>query len=179
MAVQTIVGQAQQSLSFSETATIAFNTAASYPASIPSANANFTYLSATAGALGIDTLHAKQYTLASTTVTLDLFGGSLLSPSGAACVFARVRVFWVGVVTTTAAKLINVQSGASSGVLWLPPAANTLWVTPNGGSLYMSDPNAITTQGYLVDTSHKNITFDSVSNTVVFNVLIAGNSSAS
>ena len=174
MAVQVVTGSTQQSITFTQTATVGIS---SQPLtqSIP---AGFNFANATGGALNVDTIHAKQYTLASTTVTLDLFGGSLLSPSGAACIFNRVRLFVVSVVDTTSTHLINVQSGASSGVLWLPPAANSLWATPNGGQLTLFDPNSITTAGYIVDTSHKNITFDSLSLTVIFNVLIVGNSSA-
>ncbi len=177
MAVQTVSGNVQQNVSFNETGTLALNTAFQYPVSIPSLN--FNYIAATAGALGVDTIYAHQYTLVATTVTIDLFGGSLLSPSGKACVFARVREFFVDVVDTTSTHLINVQAGASSGVLWLPLAANTLWATPNGGSVHFSDPNSITTAGYLVDNTHKNITFDSGAFTVIFNVLVVGNSSAS
>jgi hypothetical protein len=179
MAVQVVTGQVNQQVSFTELGTIAFNTSAQYSAAIPTSSNNFTYNNTTGGALGIDTIYAHQYTLAGTTVTIDLFGGSLLSPSGKACVFGRVREFVVTVVDTTSTHLINVQSGASSGVLWLPPAANTLWATPNGGGIRLWDPNSITTAGFLVDTSHKNITFDSGALTVVFNVLVVGNSSAS
>lgn len=179
MAVQVVTGSATQGLSFVETATIGFNTAAPYPVSIPAASSNFNYVNTTGGALGCDTIHAKQYTLASTTVVIDLFGGTLLSPSGAACVFARVREFVVAPVSTTAGFLIKVYASASNAPLWLPPVANFLWATPNGGMLRLSDPNAITTNGFLVDNTHKSITFDSGSNTVVFNLLIVGNSSAS
>ncbi len=176
MAVQVCSGQYNVTISAFEQATICFNTAAQFPASIAN---NLQLANGTAGALNVDTIHAKQYTLASTTTTINLFDGSLLSPSGAACVFARVRLFAVSVVDTTASHRINVQSGASSGVLWLPPAANTLWATPGGGNLILFDPNGITTAGYLVVTGNKNITFDSLSVTVIFNVLILGNSSAS
>ncbi len=178
MAVQVVSGTANTAMSFTQTATLGFNTSYGYPGVLPTSY-NIQYVNTTAGALGVDTIHAKQYTLASTTVTIDLFGGTLLSPSGAACIFARVREFIVAPVSTTAGFKIQFQAGASSGVLWLPLAANPLFATPNLGCFRLSDPNSITTAGYLVDTSHKNITFDSGANTVIFNVLIVGNSSAS
>ncbi len=169
MAVQTVVGSSTNiSMTFAEQALLAFNAVFQYPATLPFTSP--AWVNTTGGALGLDTLYAHQYTLVSTTVTLDLFGGSLLSPGGNACVFNRVRFFAVGVSTTTAGKLINIQSGASAGVLWLPPVANTLFLPPNNSLFVMCDPNSITTNGF--------ITFDSVSNTVVFNVLIVGNSSA-
>ncbi len=179
MAVQVVTGQVTAQFTFTEVATLGFNTAANFATSNPLSASNYNFLNTTGGALGCDTVHAKQYTLASTTTTLDLFGGTLLSPSGAACVFARVRLFVVAPVDTTAGHLVKVYSAASNAPLWFPPVANFMWATPNGGALILFDPSAITTQGYLVDTSHKSITLDSVSNTVVFNVLILGNSSAS
>ncbi len=178
MAVQVVTGNSNINFNFTEVATLAFSTTGAYPAQLPSSPA-YSFANTTGGAVGCDTIHAKQYTLASTTVAIDLFAGTLLSPSGAACVFARVRAFVVAPVSTTAGFLIKVYSSASNAPLWLPPVANFMWATPNGGALVLFDPNAITTQGYLVDTTHKAITFDSGSNTVVFNVLIVGNSSAS
>ncbi len=177
MAVQNVGGTSNLSMQFQEQALLAFNSTFNYPANMPFTSP--AWANTTGGALGLDTLYAHQYTLVSTTATINLFDGSLLSPGGNACVFNRVRFFAVGVVTTAAGKLINVQSGASSGVLWLPPAANTLFIPSNNSLFVMADPMSITTNGFIVDTSHKNITFDSVSNTVAFNVLIVGNSSAS
>jgi hypothetical protein len=177
MAVQNVSGQSLLNFNLTEIATLVFSSTGQYNIQIPS-QTGYSFTSATGGALHLDTVHAKAYSLASTTQTINLFDGSLLSPSGAACVFARVRIFMVFVTDTAAAKRINIQAGASSGVLWIPPAANTQWAEPNGGLYTLFDPNAITTAGYLVDTSHKNITFDSLSQTVGFNVLIAGNSSA-
>ncbi len=178
MAVQVCTGQVSMNFNFQEVATLVFSTTGVYPAQPLTTNA-FSFANTTAGALGCDTIHAKQYTLASTTSALDLFGGSLLSPSGAACVFARVRLLVLAPVTTTAGFLMKLYSSAATAPLWLPPVANFLWATPNGGALVLFDPNAITTQGYLVDTTHKSITLDSGSNTVVANLLIVGNSSAS
>ncbi len=177
MAVQSVSGQSLLNFNLTELGTLVFNSAGPFNIQIPS-QTGYTFTSATAGALHLDTVYAHSFSLASTTATINLFDGSLTSPSGLACVFARVRIFIVAVTDTTATHLINVQAGASSGVLWIPPAANTQWATPNGGALTLFDPNSITTAGYLVDTSHKNITFDSGALTVGFNVLIAGNSSA-
>ncbi len=179
MAVQTVTGNVQASISYTETGAQIFSSAVPFPASIPTSSTNFNYVNATGGALSINTIHAKQYTLAATTLAINLFDGSLLSPSGAACVFGRVREFFVGVVDTTSTHLLKVYSTASpAGVLWLPPVANYLWCTPNGGSVRLQDPNSITTAGFLVDTTNKGITFDAGAFTIIFNLLIVGNSSA-
>ncbi len=177
MAVQVVSGQSLLSFNLTELGQLVFNASGPFNVQIPS-QTGYSFANTTGGALGIDTIYAHSFSLASTTATIDLFGGSLTSPSGLACVFARVRIFAVAVTDTTSTHLIKIQSGASSGVLWLPPAANFVWSTPNGGAFVLFDPNSITTAGFLVDTSHKNITFDSAALTVGFNVLIAGNSSA-
>jgi hypothetical protein len=187
MAVQVTTGQVQNTISFTETAALAFNALAPYAVTLGNGSINYVNLTGGAGTLAtatsqgvgnIDTVYANQFTLASTSQAIDLFGGSLLSPSGKACVFARVREFIVQVVSTTANYLVQIYGSASNAPLWLPLVATYLWTTP-GGLFRMSDPNSITTGGYLVDTSHKAITFNSASNTVVFNVLITGNSSQS
>jgi hypothetical protein len=177
MAVQTVNGQIQQTVSFTETAILAFNALAPYAVSL--ASGNLTYAAATGGAGNVDTVYANQFTLASTTQALNLFNGSLLSPSGKACVFARVREFIVQVVSTTAGLLIEFYATASTGVTWLPLLATPLSVYPNGGVVRFADPNSITTNGYLVVTGNNGVTFNSLSNTVVFNVLMVGNSSVS
>ncbi len=176
MAVQSVSGQTLASSNLTELGQLVFNSAGPYNIQIPS-QTGYAYNAATGGALHLDTVWAHRYSLAATTATINLFDGSLLSPSGLACVFARVRVFMIANFDTVSTHLINVQAGASSGVLWIPTAATTLFVPP-GGTLMMQDPSSITTAGWLVDTSHKNITFDSGALTVTFDVLIAGNSSA-
>ncbi len=187
MAVQVVNGQIQHTVSFTETAVLAFNALAPYAVTLGNGNVTYNNVTggagslwtATAGGIGnVDTVYANQITLASTTQALDLFGGTMLSPSGKACVFARVREFIVQVVSTTANFLVQIYGSASNAPLWLPLVATYLWTAP-GGLFRMSDPNSITTGGYLVDNTHKAVTFNSVSNTVVFNVLITGNSSAS
>ena len=179
MAVQNCSGNVSMNFNFQEVGSLVFSTTGVYPAQPLSQNA-FSFLNATAGALNCDTIHAKQYTLASTTVALDLFGGSLLSPAGNACVFARVRLIVLAPTTLTAGFLMQIYGAASNAPLWLPSlAASPDWATPNGGAYVKFDPNSITTQGYLVDTSHKAIVLNSVSNTVTANLLIVGNSSAS
>lgn len=176
MAVQVCSAQYNETISAFETATIGFNTSAQFPATLAG---NMTLANATAGALNIDTIHAKQYTLAATTIAIDLNGGSLLSPSGLACVFGRVRLFVVSIVDTTATHILKIYSSASNAPLWLPPVANYVWATPNGGEFKLFDPNSLTTNGYLVDSSHKSITFDAGAFTVIFNLLILGNTSQS
>ncbi len=176
MAVQSVSGQTLTSVNLTELGQLVFNAAGPYNIQSPTTIGN-TYTAATGGAAHLDTVWAHSYSLASTTATINLFDGSLTSPSGLACVFARVRIFLVTVTDSTSTHLISVQSGASSGVLWLPPAASTLFCPP-GATIKLEDLSSITTAGFLVDTSHKNITFDSGALTVAFNVVIAGNSSA-
>lgn len=178
MAVQVCSGQVSMNFNFSEVGSLVFSTTGVYPAQPLTTNA-FTFASATAGALNCDTIHAKQYTLASTTQALDLFGGTMLSPAGNACVFARVRVFLLAVTTTTAAFLMKVYGSASNAPAWLPLVAVPQDSQPNGGVFLRFDPNQVGANGYLVDTSHKAFTLDSGSNTVTANLLVLGNSSAS
>ena len=176
MAVQTVNGQIQQTVSFVETAALAFNASAPYACALPSGN--LTYNPATGGAGNCDTLYALSTSLASTTLAINLFNGSLLSPSGKACVFLRVREFIVVNTSTVAGDLLEVYATASTGVAWLPLVATYITV-PAGGVFRMSDYSSITTNGYLVVTGSNGITFNSASNTVTFDVLIAGNSSVS
>ncbi len=176
MAAQTVIGNVSLSAGFTETATLALNTSFGYPANLPNSY-NFSYVNTTGGALGTNLIHCKQYTLAATTQTINLNDGSLLSLSGVACNFGRVREFVIAVVDTTSTHLLKVYSPASTGVLWLPPVARFMWATPNGGLFRMSDPNAITTAGYLVDGSNYEITFNAGSFTVIFDLLIVGNTS--
>lgn len=177
MAVQSVSGQVSQNYQFTELATLGF-TISTNPFVVTLPNIGLTYSAATGGAGNVDTVYAAQLTVNATTQAIDLFGGSLLSPSGKACVFARVREFIVAPVTTTAGFIVQVYASASNAPLWLPPVANPLFANP-GGIIRLSDWGSITTGGYLIDTSHKSITFNTGSNNVTFNVLIVGNSSAS
>ena len=174
MAVQTVTGQIQQSVSFTETAVLAFNAVAPYPCTLPTGN--LTYSAGTGGAGNVDTVYAANVSLASTTLAVNLFNASLVSPSGKTCVFLRVREFVVANLSTVAGDLLEVYATASTGVTWLPLVATCITVYP-GGVFRLSDWFSITTNGYLVVTGNNGITFNSVSNTVVFDVLIAGNSS--
>lgn len=179
MAVQVCSGISNISFNFTEVAQLTFSPTGVYPAN-PITQSGWNFITATGGALGVDTIHAKQYTLAATTSALDLFGGTLLSPSGAACVFARVRILVLAVTTSTAGFVMKLYGSASNAPAWLPLVAVPQYASSNGG-IFMPvfDPNSITTAGYLVDNTHKSITLDSGANTVTANLLIMGNSSAS
>ena len=178
MAVQVCSGNSNINFNFQEVATLVFSTTGVYPAA-PITTPAWNFINATGGALGVDTIHAKQYTLAATTQALDLFAGTLLSPSGAACVFARVRVMCLAVLTTTAGFTMQLYGSAATAPAWLPLVAVPMYAASNGGvTVYPFDPNSITTAGFLIDTTHKSITLNSGANTVTANLLIMGNSSA-
>ena len=175
-----VVGTAVQNISFTQTVSSGLiNPYSIVPAiaapGVPGASIN--YANGTAAGL-VDLLYEKQFSLASTTTTLDLT--SLTDAGGGAIVFARIRELIVYVYDASAAHLIKVYAGASNGITWVPPVANYLQVAGNGGSLRLSDPQTVgSSLGYYVDGTHKNLVFDSVANTVTFYVLIAGCSAQS
>ena len=63
-------------------------------------------------------------------------------------------------------------------VVWLPRVTTaTLWVPPSGIMLAM-DPISTSTNGYVVGASHYSFSLDPGANTVLANVIVAGNSAA-
>jgi hypothetical protein len=175
---QNVTGTVNRNVSFTETATIGLATANLNEPMVTS----FSYTPAGTATVQVDTIHAKTYTLAASATTIDLT--SLTDPAGNSISFARVREFVVTNADTVATHTVKVSSGAATAVAWLPPAANALVLQPQGagsspGRIDLSDPNGTGAGvGYIVDSTHKTITFDPGAFTIAINVLIVGGSAA-
>lgn len=177
---QNITGTTNRNVSITETATVGL---ASQSLNQPMVT-SFNYQQAGTAAGQVDTLYAATLTLSGSAATIDLFGGTLKDPAGNALVFARVREFIVTNPDPTATHTVKVSSGAANPVAWLPPAANALVLQPQGtgsvpGRIDISDPNGTGGgNGYIVDGTHKTVTFDPGAFTITINVLICGGSAA-
>src|SRR5208337_1375716 len=140
-----------------------------------SISAGTSYANGTASS-NVNLCYAAQLTLAGAPQTLNL--QSITDPSGATITFARVREFWIQNIDTTAGHDVKVESGASNGVTWLPPAANYL-PCRYGATIKISDPLSTGAgNGNVVGASTMNVTLDPGANTVIVNVLIVGGTAA-
>ena len=136
------------------------------------------YVNAQGVNYGVDQLYALQITLASTTQTIHFETATAKDPFGNTLAMLRVRDFIVQNTNTTLGQLLKVYAPASNAVTWLPVVANYIWVNP-GGMLWISDPLSFGGGvGNVVGATSDGVTFDSVANTVTFNVLAIGNSVA-
>lgn len=131
-------------------------------------------------AMGIDQLYAAQLTLAASTTTLTFAsGGGLLDLAGGAIAMGRIRFFAVQVVTITAAFDVGIYKAASNGVSWLPASTGPVYARANLGlALFVDQSSSGSSVGNYIDGTHKSITLDPSANTVVVNVIAAGNSVA-
>ena len=183
MAVQNCSGNVSMNFNFNEVATLVFSTTGVYPAQ-PLTQNGFAFANATAGALNCDTIHAKQYTLASTTSARSVRWrhAALAFRSG-----MRVR------------SSQAVCSRASQHDGWLPDEALRLSqqcsaLVATGGELPVGHTERRCLRSVRPQRNHHRawkpiislirpiapaITLDSASNTVIANLLIVGNSSAS
>jgi hypothetical protein len=142
---------------------------------LASVSNQFQNIAGTANA--IDTLYAKQLTLAGAATHINLFAAT--DVLGNSVSFARVRFWSVQVVTLTAGFIVNIYTRTGTDpVTWLPvTTSGALWCPP-GGIVIGYDPGSTTTNGFVVGSGAFDFTVDPGANTVVCNVLIAGNSAA-
>lgn len=167
---QAITGNVSMNAAFTQAVTGVTNY--NIPVTIP---VNLSYANGTASNQ-VDTLYARQLTLAGAATTIDLT--SLTDPAGNAISFARVREIIVQDLATTAGYDVKVEAGASNGVGWLPPSTSPVYARYSG-TLRVSDPVSTGAgNGNVVDSTHKTVTFDPGANTVTINVVIAGGSAA-
>jgi hypothetical protein len=126
---------------------------------------------------GIDCLYAKQLTLSAAATHINL--NSFTDILGNTVAAARVRLWYLQVVTLTAGSIVNVYTRTGTNpVTWLPiTTSGALWATP-GGILLGVDQNSTTTNGWVVGSSANDFTVDPGANTVVCNLIIAGNTAA-
>lgn len=172
MATANVAGTIQFIPSFTEIVSSGLLNTLNLPASL---NIQNSYTNATTGALTVDQIHAKVYTLAATPTTIDLT--SLLDLNGASMNFARVRDFIVYNADTTTANVCNVYKGASNGWTYLPASTGPLICVAKGGLIWLHDPNnSLSTNGMVTSGSSKTITFDPGSATFNISVLIVGGS---
>lgn len=178
MATQVITGTVNFVADFAEGFSTGLVTAYSAPAKI---TRSYTYTNATTGALTVDQIHAKVYTLAAAPTQIDLT--SLLDLGGNTMVLARVREFVLYNADTVATHSVSVYRSSvasASASAWssLPLATCPITVWPNGGTFWMADPNSLTTVGNVVGASNKYLTLDPGAFTVNLTVLIVGGSAA-
>lgn len=129
------------------------------------------------GANQIDLMYAANVTLASTTAVLDLT--ALTDLKGAAANMARIRELIIQSTDTTLTKLIKLYASASNGWAFLPLVASFLTI-PCGGCYHISDPLSVGAGvGYVTGGSSKSVTIDAASQTVNYNIIIAGCSAVS
>jgi hypothetical protein len=173
MAAQNVSGPVNISCNLSEIVTSAFAGTLT-AAAVDSLNTTFAYATATAGA--IDTLYCKQLTMAAAATHIDLY--AFTDPLGNSVSMARVRMYWVHVVTVTQTDLLYIYTRTGTDpVAWLAVATTSFQCEPQG-IIFGIDPASTSTNGFVVSSSAYDFTLDPGSNTVVANVIIAGNSGA-
>lgn len=174
MAAQVIAGTTTINASFVQTDSTGLITPIQAQGLIQFIN-QFNNLTGTAN--GVDTLYAAQLTLAAAATHINLHAATDIL--GNSVVFARVRFWAVQVVTATAGYIVNIYTRTGTDpVTWLPiTTTGALWCPP-GGVVLGIDPNSTSTNGYVVGASAYDFTVDPGANTVVCNLLIAGNSAA-
>jgi hypothetical protein len=123
---------------------------------------------------GVDQLYAMQLTLASTTQTVHFQTATAKDPFGNTLAMLRIRALLVQNLNATLGQDLKVYAPSSNGITWLPPVANFIPVRP-GGAIVLLDPLSFgSAVGSVVGASSDGVTFDSGSNTVMFNVLALG-----
>ena len=92
---------------------------------------------------------------------------------------ARCRFWFINVTTLTANFIVNVYTRTGTDpVGWLPVTTTAaLWCAP-GGMLMGVDPLSTSTNGWVVNSGAFDFTVDPGANTVVCNLIIAGNTGA-
>lgn len=166
---------------FTQTITSGVITSQYIPANI---NWNYTFTNGT-GTGAVDLCYAKQLSLAGTATTLDLT--SLADLGGSTVSFARVRLFVVQNLATTAAYTVTVGAAASNQWTgFLGTTTSTVVLQPNVGAtanqsllLFLDPYSTGATTGAYVDGTHKSLKLDPGANTISVNVLILGCSAAS
>jgi hypothetical protein len=112
--------------------------------------------------------------LASTTQTVHFETATAHDPFGNTLAMLRLRELIIQNVTVTSGFDLQAYSPSSNGITWLPPVANYLTVRA-GGLLRFSDPLSFGGGvGQVVGSTSDGITLNSVSNTIVFNLVGLG-----
>lgn len=179
---QTVTGQVGFNASATQTATTGQVNAAGQTLTELISQV-YQYKNAQGVQYGVDQLFAKQYTLASTTVTIHLETATSSDPFGNTLAMLRYRDIFIQVISATLGYDLAYYSSASDGVAWLPTLsafAGGLKVRA-GGMDWKSDPLSFgASQGNYVTATTDGITLDSsiAAQTIIFNVVVVGNSQA-
>ena len=174
MAAQNVSGNVNISAAFAEQITAGFPNTLNAGATI---QLNQALAFATGASASVDAIYSAQLTLsaAATHISLssftDLFGNTQA--------MLRCRFWIVQNLTLTAGKLCNIYTRTGTNpVTWLPvTTTGALWAAA-GGLIMGIDGLSITTDGWVVSSSHCDFTLDPGANTVSVNVIIAGNTVA-
>jgi hypothetical protein len=135
----------------------------------------YQYINAQGVNYGVDQIYAAQITLASTTLTIHPETATLDDPFGNTLAMKRYRDIIVQNTNTTFGQDLEFYAAASDGVGWLPTTPGL--TVRAGGLIWDSDPLSFgATVGNYVTATTDGITFNSLSATVIFNVVILGNS---
>ncbi len=138
------------------------------------------YVNATGQVLGVDQLYAATVSLASTTKTIHFQTSTAVDPFGNTLAMLRIRELLVQNLNTTFAQDLEVYASASNGITWLPLLATPLVVRSgnaagNGGILRISDPGSFGGGvGNVVGSTSDGLVLNSLSATVVFNIVVLG-----
>jgi len=176
MAAQNVAGGV--TLNFAMTETITAGSTTATPFSIPATGYIQQALAFGTGAsASTDTLYSAQVTMSAAPFHLNLH--SFTDPAGNSAAFARVRAWFVQSLTLTAGFLVNIYTRTGTNpVTWLPiTTTGALWVAA-GGTYFGIDALSTSTNGWVVSSGANDFTVDPGANTVVCNIVIAGNSAA-
>lgn len=178
MAAQNVSGQVTLNIGMVESITSGLVTPITASAQGSISSTVGALINGTGATQAVDTLYAAQLTLAGAATHLNLHTGQT-DPLGNSIAFARVRLWFVQVVTVTAGFICNIYTRTGTDpVAWLPvTTSGALWCPPQGVQMGF-DPASTTTNGFVVSSSAFDFTLDPGANTVIVNCIIAGNTAA-
>ncbi len=172
MATQVVTQNGQFNIGCTEVITTGLLTPLNLPAALSQA---LNYSNATTGALTIDQIHSKVYTLAAAPTTINLL--SLLDLAGGATVFARIRDMVFYNADPVAAHVVTLYVPVSNGWAYLPTTPAVVTIPANGGLFWLHDPNSsLSTNGMVTSSTSRQVTMDPGANTVNLSVYIVGGS---
>jgi hypothetical protein len=136
------------------------------------------YVNAQGVNYGVDQLFAQQLTLASTTGTYHFETATQKDPWGNTLAMLRIRDLIIQNTNTTLGQDLEYYASASNGIAWLPTVSAPLIVRA-GGLDWKSDPLGFgAAVGNYITATTDGLTVNSLSATVIFNLVVIGNSQA-
>lgn len=127
---------------------------------------------------GVDQLYANTASLVATTANLHFQTATLKDPFGNTLAMLRIRELIIKNTATTLGYDLLVAASSSDGIAWLPPIADAIPIAP-GGVLRISDPLSYGSGvGRVISSTTDGLYLSSGSNTVPYQILVLGNSTA-